>query len=338
MAEGYSFVIPKDWIVTEEIAEDGIYCLSILPSKEAYSTITIELQKDEELNATTASLMQTLIAQMYTEEYVTSLAQEEWENAIISNYTLSTLKNNLGSITKVYYDMSVTENDVTMDANIATYFTVTEDCMISVLGMVTPIEKITDPTVLEVADYIAQSFTKQETATQDKTNSETQTVTAGPFTFSAPKDWLASVIPMDGAYLCGIRPTGANASNVIVTIEKFKDEVPSWDELKKELTSIDEDTMSQSLNSTQTVNGDTLTLTAFTTEDITFDIGPAYKISYTVEGTTNGKAYSTTQTQYVLLVNNYAILIAGTSYDYENITEPTILEAAEMIVQTLKVK
>lgn len=158
--EGFSFVVPKDWVSTTS-SENGIYMYVSKPSQEHISSITIALQQADGLSELGYPMIKGLLAEQYSEANLTAAATQSYAGATVSNYRTADVETPLGTAFYLYYEVTVTTEGVSMTMIESDYIVCVDNYMIVIQGIDVPLEGVQAPTTVEIADYIVQSLMKK---------------------------------------------------------------------------------------------------------------------------------------------------------------------------------
>lgn len=159
---GFSFVVPKNWVETPITDYDEyVYYSEFKPSEEHLSTIGIALQKLPGASEMGYPFMKGLLSAQFSEENMAAAAAESFENATLSAYEVCDVETNLGTAFKLSYEISTNIEDVAISVKVSIYALCIGDYIYMLEAMEVPLENVTSPTPLEAAEYAIYSFIKK---------------------------------------------------------------------------------------------------------------------------------------------------------------------------------
>lgn len=156
-AEGFSFVVPKNW-VSETSSQNGAYAFAAAPAKENLSHILVAISESGISESSYDILKEALTIQYSEEQIKTALINQGYENLTISNYKISDVDTQIGTAFCLYYEASATVQGAPLTLAERDYFIFVGDQLVLIQGIDIPAEGITGPTIMEAANYIAQSI------------------------------------------------------------------------------------------------------------------------------------------------------------------------------------
>ena len=159
---GYSFVVPKDWISISTAQEDSYtYSTEFKPSEEHLAAVAVMIQEADDQEIVDYATMKELLSLQFSKENMEALAVESFGDATLSAYKISDVETSLGTAFKLSYEITANIETLEIPIGGVVYAFWLDDCMILIQAMELSLEGVKEPTPLEAAEYIVQSLIKK---------------------------------------------------------------------------------------------------------------------------------------------------------------------------------
>lgn len=160
VAEGYSFASIANWVEATESVEN-VYVYGAGPTETSPSTLTVLMTYTGTEALEYELLKETLVPGITEESLISTLQQQGFDEAELSNLLFEDVEAPIGTAFKYSYDAIIKNASGTFSYQQCQYIFMVDDYIVYVTG--TAFEDGTDtaPIIMEVTDYIVQSFMKK---------------------------------------------------------------------------------------------------------------------------------------------------------------------------------